>query len=94
MGYRFDDPGTDSEQLTGIMWIACANEHIAAIMIGHFDNMPFQANNRLRIQAELAGRALCRDRTMGTGGPGTPGYTRTSWGDIWTLRTDCVRRGR
>ena len=90
VGYRFE-PEYEQEVYSGIMYAGCANEFIAEKFVEYWDNRQFERYGRLRAQAEMASRPLCRDTTMGNRAR-TPGYTRTAWEEIWALRMDCKRR--
>ena len=90
IGYRFE-PDYDEEVYSGIMYVGCANEDIADRFVQYWDNRQFERHGRLRVQAEIASRPLCRDMTMGNRAR-TPGYTRTTWEEIWALRMDAKRR--
>ena len=73
------------------MYIGCANELIADRFAQYWDCRQFERHSRLRVQASIANRPLARDGNMGNRAR-TPGYTRTTWEEIWALRTDVKRR--
>ena len=90
VGYRFE-PDYDQEVYSGMMYIGCANEVIAERFVAYWDGRQFEKHSRLRVQASIANRPLSRDGNMGNRAR-TPGYTRTTWEEIWALRTDVKRR--
>ena len=90
IGYRFEQD-YDQEVYSGMMYIGCANEVIADRFVQYWDGRQFEKHSRLRVQASIANRPLSRDGNMGNRAR-TPGYTRTTWEEIWALRTDVKRR--